>query len=131
MFCPDCGAEYRPEIRQCADCGVPLVPALPAEEAPEPGAKLVPVFRTTDPTLLPVVTSLLESADIDFYVQGGEALGLIPLGPMGSAVSRASLGAIVHVHDEDADSVREMLADIKSGAAELAEDAAVDAEDEG
>jgi hypothetical protein len=115
MFCPDCGAEYRSEITTCADCGVPLVHALPAEELPDPDAKLVPVFRTTDPTALPVVTSLLESAGIEYYVQGGEALGLIPLGPMGSAVSRASLGAIVHVHDEDAESVREMLADVKAG----------------
>jgi hypothetical protein len=116
MFCPDCGAEYRPEIRECADCGVPLVPALPPEQVPEPDAKIVPVFRTTDATVLPIVTSLLESAGIEYYVQGEEALGLIPVGAMGSAVSRASLGAIVHVHDEDAASVREMLADVKQQA---------------
>jgi len=108
---------------------VALVPALPEEEAPDPDAKLVPVFRTTDPTALPMVTSLLESAGIAYYVQGGEALGLIPLGPMGSAVSRASLGAIVHVHDEDAESVREMLAEIKAGSAELPEDAVVETDD--
>jgi len=112
MFCPDCGAEYRPEFSECAECRVPLVPALPPEEG-DPDAKIVPVFRTTDPMALPIVKSLLESADIDYYVQGEEALGLIPLGSMGSAVSRASLGAIVHVNDEDAESVREMLSDVK------------------
>lgn len=28
-FCPNCRAEYYPGIRDCADCGVPLVAALP------------------------------------------------------------------------------------------------------
>lgn len=128
MFCPDCGAEYRPEFHECAECGVPLVPALPPEEAPDPDARIVPVFRTTDAMLLPIVTSLLESAGIDYYVQGEEALGLIPVGPMGSAVSRASLGAIVHVHEEDADSVREMLAQVRQGGAGT--DGAVSREDD-
>ena len=111
MFCPDCGAEYRPEIHQCAECGVSLVPSLPAEDAPTPNAKIVPVFRTTDAMVLPIVTSLIESAGIEYFVQGKEALSLIPVGAAGSAVGRASLGAIVHVHEEDAASVREILAD--------------------
>ncbi len=111
MFCPDCGAEYRPEIHQCAECGVSLVPSLPAEDAPTPNAKIVPVFRTTDAMVLPIVTSLIESAGIEYFVQGKEALSLIPVGAAGSAVSRASLGAIVHVHEKDAASVREILAD--------------------
>ena len=122
MFCPDCGAEYRPEVRECAECGVPLVPALPAEESPTPNAKIVPVFRTTDAMLLPIVTSLIESADIDYYVQGEEALGLIPVGTMGSSVGRASLGAIVHVHEEDAASVREMLAGIKENIPDIGDE---------
>lgn len=116
MFCPDCGAEYRPEIRECADCGVPLVPALPPEEAPDPDARIVPVFRTTDAMILPIVKGLLDSAGIEYFVQGEEALGLIPVGSAGSAVARASLGAIVHVHEDDADSVREMLAEVKQHA---------------
>jgi hypothetical protein len=118
MFCPDCGAEYRPEIRECAECHVPLVPALPPEEAPEPDARIVPVFRTTDSMILPIVKSLLDSADIEYFVQGEEALGLIPVGSMGSAVARASLGALVHVREDDAESVREMLADVKHDVAD-------------
>jgi len=128
MFCPDCGAEYRPEIHQCAECQVALVPALPAEEAPEPNAKIVPVFRTTDPMILPIVTSLIESAGIEYFVQGEEALGLVPIGAMAGSVSRASLGAIVHVNDKDAASVREMLAEIKEGAAELPADVTIEFE---
>lgn len=115
MFCPDCGAEYRPEFHQCAECGVSLVPSPPAEDAPTPNAKIVPVFRTTDAMILPIVTSLIESAGIEYFVQGEGALGLIPVGAAGSAVSRASLGAIVHVREEDAASVREILADAERG----------------
>ena len=122
MFCPDCGAEYRPEMRECADCGVPLVPALPQEEAPTPDARIVPVFRTTDAMILPIVTSLIESADIEYFVQGEEALGLIPVGTMGSSVSRASLGAIVHVREEDAASVREMLAQVRQDLPDLGDE---------
>jgi len=122
MFCPDCGAEYRPEVQKCAECGVPLVPALPEEEAPTPDARIVPVFRTTDSNLLPIVTSLIESAGIEYFVQGGEALGLLPVGSMGSSVSRASLDAIVHVHEEDAASVREMLAEVRQGFPELGDE---------
>jgi len=128
MFCPDCGAEYRPEIHECAECQVVLVPALPAEAAVEPNAKIVPVFRTTDPMILPIVTSLIESAGIEYFVQGEEALGLVPIGAMAGNVSRASIGAIVHVHDEDAASVREMLAEIKEGAVELPADVTIEFE---
>ena len=112
MFCPDCGAEYRPEFTECAECGVSLVNALPAEERPDPDSKTVPVFRTSDAMLLPIVKSLLESAGIEYFVQGEEALGLLPVGAMGSSVARASVGAIIHVFDRDAAIVRELLTEV-------------------
>ena len=112
MFCPDCGAEYRPEFTECAECGVRLVDALPAEERPDPDSKTVPVFRTSDAMLLPIVKSLLESAGIEYFVQGEEALGLLPVGAMGSSVARASVGAIIHVFDRDAAIVRELLTEV-------------------
>ena len=65
------------------------------------------------PPVLPIITSLIDSAGIEFYVQGEEALSLIPVGGAGSAVGRASLGAIVHVHAEDAPSVRALLEEIR------------------
>jgi hypothetical protein len=116
MFCPDCGAEYRPEFSECADCGVSLVVNLPAEESPDHESKIVPVFRTSDAVLLPIVKSLLESADIEHFVQGEGALGLLPLGAMGSSVSRSSLasvGAIVHVFERDVETVRQLLIEVR------------------
>ena len=122
MFCPECGAEYRPEISECAECGVRLVVTLPADwrsgadsmtgRRPDPHSKTVEVFSTTDTMLLPIVKSLLESAGVDFYIQGEEALGLLPVGAMGSSVSRASLAARVHVFERDAPTVRQLLSEI-------------------
>ena len=116
MFCPDCGAEYRPEFSECADCGVALVVTLPVEEGPDPDAKIVQVFRTSDAMLLPIVKSLLESAGIEYFVQGDEALGLFPVGAMGSSVSRSSLaagGAIVHVFERYVETVRQLLTEVR------------------
>ena len=113
MFCPQCRAEYRPGFAECAECGVSLVATLPVDDAPDPDSKIVPVFRTTDSAMLPLVKSLLDSAAIEYSVQGEEALGLLPVGPMGGSVSRASLGAVIHVFERDAASVKEMLADLK------------------
>jgi predicted amidophosphoribosyltransferase len=80
MFCPDCGAEYRPEFTCCAECGARLVvtlpspvDALPAEERPDPDSKTVAVFRTSDAMLLPIVKSLVEAAGGDLRLEDSEA----------------------------------------------------------
>jgi hypothetical protein len=130
MFCPECGAEYRPQFTECAECGVHLVATLPPEEAPTPDVKLVAVFETTDAALLPVVRSLLDSENVEYSVQGEEALGLLPVGAMGRNVSlnRASLGAVIYVAEHDAEWVKHLLSTIDNdfpdlGPAGEAEDA--------
>lgn len=112
MFCPECRAEYRPEFTQCADCGVSLVDVLP-EETEDDSVKLVPVFRTTNSVLLPLVKSLLDSAGIPYLVQGEGALGLLPLGAAGSMVARSTIAAVVHVKEDDAESVKELLDELE------------------
>lgn len=115
MHCPKCGAEYRPGFSRCADCDVYLVDQ-PVDEAhdPDPHREMVEVLKTTDSILLPVVKSLLDSAGIKYVTQGEEALGVLPLGPAGAKVVRASWawGATLYVAKEDEASVREMLAQI-------------------
>jgi hypothetical protein len=64
MFCPQCKAEYRQGIAQCADCQVPLVASLP--EASESrvdttsAGPLVPLWEGED---LALHTSLIEALD--------------------------------------------------------------------
>ena len=38
MFCPNCGAEYRPGFDRCSNCAVDLVSSLPADWAGAPQA---------------------------------------------------------------------------------------------
>lgn len=136
MHCPECGAEYREGFTRCHDCDVELVSqAEPDDAGPvtDPGRAsrggdqpaLVPVFRTTDPALLPVVKSLLESARIPHFVQGEGAMNLFPLGPFGGHSSRNRLAAVLHVPPGRVDEVRELLAqelDTDDDAVELAGD---------
>jgi hypothetical protein len=78
MFCPECRSEYRDGVTQCADCNVPLVRELPE---PEPEvevptadlAELVPVLSSYDETEVLMAKSLLEAADIPYFMPG-EAL---------------------------------------------------------
>ena len=116
MYCPECKAEYREGIYECADCEVELVHQLP-EPPPPVHDDLIPVFRTTNPILLPLVKSLLDSSEVAYVVQGEEALGLFPLGAFGTKVSRASLAAVLYVKKEDADDVERLLEEIEEGEA--------------
>ncbi len=70
---------------------------------------MVRVFQTADSTLLPIIKSLLDGAGIPHVVQGDHALGLFPLGPFGTGVTRGLLGAIVLVPREHAAAAQELL----------------------
>lgn len=70
---------------------------------------LVRVFQTADSTLLPIIKSMLDGAGIPHIVQGDHALGLLPLGPFGTGVTRGLLGAIILVPREHAAAAKEIL----------------------
>ena len=114
MFCPQCAAEYREGFVECADCGVPLV-----DEAPQGPRRfsgpLVEVFRSADASLLPVVKSVLRGAGIPVVVQGDEAHGLIPLGPVGGGSDERLVGAVLLVAEGDAADAESLLAAFGSG----------------
>lgn len=118
MFCPECRAEYRDEITTCPDCDVDLVVELPVE--PELSDEdLVLVLETADVAVLPVVKSVLRSADIPFVVQGDEAMGVLPVGKigLGGLTSRGhGLSAAILVprdHEEEARALLNELPEIE------------------
>lgn len=96
MFCPECGAEYREGFVECADCEVPLTPAMP-EEPSHDGEPTVGILRTADATLLPVLKSVLAAAEIPFSVQGDESSGLFPFGPAELVPDGRRFGAVIRV----------------------------------
>jgi len=114
MYCPDCRAEYRDEIEICPDCEVQLVATLPPED---PDADLVPVFETADVSLLPVVKSLLVSAEIPCVVQGEEALSVLPVGRWGAGISQSGRGlaATIRVEKGRAREAEELLRPLAEG----------------
>ncbi|MGB3564175.1 MAG: DUF2007 domain-containing protein [Thermoanaerobaculia bacterium] len=115
MFCPKCKAEYREGILECADCGVALVESLPAKDV-HPDVELIAVFETADPALLPIVKSVLEAAEIPFFVQGDEAMGLLPVGRFATGLTQKGQGmvAIIHVDKDHEERAREVLFPIES-----------------
>ena len=114
MYCPDCRAEYREGVETCPDCEVRLVAELPPERSDE---DLVAIFETADVSLLPVVKSLLDSAEIPFIVQGDEALSVLPVGRWGAGISQSGRGlaATIRVDKERASEAEELLRPLAEG----------------
>lgn len=63
MWCPKCGAEYRPGFTTCADCRVPLVddPPAPARLDPHPDRRFVELARVPALQARMIVNSLRAS----------------------------------------------------------------------
>jgi len=70
MFCPQCRSEYRKGFTVCADCQVDLIANLPDER---PDMELVTVFDSTNPALIGIAKTVLESASIEFLAAGEDA----------------------------------------------------------
>lgn len=79
MWCPSCGAEYRPGFVRCPDCDVALVDEPPPEPEPAPprpifdisnlGPELVQVWSGTE-LAAEMIRSLLEGSEIPSAVWG-------------------------------------------------------------
>jgi hypothetical protein len=67
------------------------------EGDPAEGGDLEPLVSTADASFLPIVESLLESAGIPYVVQGESAVGLFPLGALGTTLSGRGLAAVILV----------------------------------
>ena len=112
MFCPQCRYEYKPGVNRCPDCDVELVSSLPPEEDEEVEYSApVAVFETNDSSIMLVAQSLLEAADIQFWVKAVGAGGVLtPEGnvPLGAGGSRKLL-----VRVADRDEAREILSELQ------------------
>lgn len=107
MFCPKCGAEYRPGFTHCPDCDVDLVYSLPVDDEKLPNkqldnTELVPILSTHDMTDVINIKSLLDSEGVEYLMRGEEFIYLERVDPV-----------ILCVKPEDVEHVKELLKNIK------------------
>ncbi len=81
LFCPQCRAEYREDILECAHCQRSLVAELPPQPKPQPqpDLELVTVLATGNPALMAVAKSLLEDSGIEYLTQNEGLHDLFPV----------------------------------------------------
>ena len=115
MFCPNCRVEYREGFDTCSDCEVGLVFELPPapETVRRPDLQLVRVWETHDPMALAFAKSVLESADIPFVSPNENYLRLSGITSPLLGVSPAFGPFSLQVAEEDAETARELLADVE------------------
>ena len=110
MFCPKCKYEYIPGIEECPDCKEPLVEKLP--QAKVEYVELVTVYETSDPGLIAVIKSLLESEGIRHYAKGEDLQNLFGLGTFGTGFSPLMGGVEIQVGHQDVEIAKDLLRDI-------------------
>jgi hypothetical protein len=108
MFCPKCGDEFSWDVMVCPRCDVDTVDRLPGPD-PMPDAKLVRVLATGDAGLIAFAQSLLESAEIDFFLRNDGVQDLFGLGRL-TGYSYVTGPAEVWVREDDSERARELLA---------------------
>jgi hypothetical protein len=86
MFCPQCKAEYRQGIAECADCQVPLVASLPEGQEilvdTVSAGTLIPLWEGQD---LALHTSLLQELDAASIPYFNKPMGVFPGARRGDA----------------------------------------------
>ena len=72
-YCPKCGYEYLPEVRQCPDCGEQLAarPPVAPGDSPHADEPLAPVYEAPDEVMLVMVRAVLEENCIPSVAQSG------------------------------------------------------------
>jgi hypothetical protein len=112
MFCPECGGEFVEGIERCGICNVALAHEPPSEDPLDDADALVPVLRTGDPLVVALAKSLLDGADIDFFVKGEGIQDLFAFGRVGTGFSPVTGPAEFQVRRAKANEARTVLADV-------------------
>jgi len=118
MFCPKCGAEYRPDATECVDCRVALVQQPVANSPPpagDPMLELVTVFESGNPALIALARSLLDSAEIEFATRGDALQDLFGWGRFPGGMNLLAGPVAFQVRAEDAEEAGALLRDLQRG----------------
>jgi hypothetical protein len=105
MFCPQCRSEYIESVKECPDCGVPLVDKLPPEDfdgSRDRGVFYTPLVRTYSAKDVAFIHSILGGTNIRYYIRGE---GLTHLRPLADA-------SVLMVAEDDIRDARALLKDL-------------------
>jgi hypothetical protein len=133
MYCPnsDCPdakrsgipGQYRQDINECPKCGHALVHSKPAwaeveeieqgEMVPE-YTGFVPVCSLNDVSMIPLVTSILQSANIRFFIKNEKDQTYYGSGSLGVGHNPIAGPPVVMVDPAGAEEASELLYDINT-----------------
>ena len=102
MFCPKCRVEYKQGVIRCKECDCQLVSELPPEPVME-YREFNSVFKTANPSLIPIVRSILDDAGIIYALKSSGMQQIFSTGEV-----------IFQVPEESADTARKLLVDLTS-----------------
>jgi hypothetical protein len=123
MWCPNCGAEYRPGFTHCPDCDVDLVAEVPAEPSPVGRGVSGLVDVDLGPSPVEVFIGPVIEAEMMRAVLEGSG---IPCASSGSGLQGAYPGLFPHrliVSWDDAERAREIILAARTGELDLGDGA--------
>ncbi len=97
--CPQCGETHSADGEHCDRCGAQL-------------ASEVEVLRTSEVAAIPVLKSILQSAEIPYYTQGEVMMQLFPSELLAPSLMRPRGEVRFFVAAEHADHARQLLTPI-------------------
>jgi len=113
MFCPQCKNEKDPEFTVCPECNTPLVEELPFESEPE-YVDFVTVFESGNPALIAMAKSLLECAEIQYFVNGEQSQDLFG-GHMVYGLNPVVGATEIQVAEDDVEEALTLMEDMYDG----------------
>ena len=106
MICLKCGKMYDSSVKQCPDCDIPLFDERKKTE-------LVTVLQTGDVGTIAIAKSILEDADIPYYVSNEHIQDLIGIGRFGYGFNPLSGPPGIKVSKEKAELAKQLLDKLK------------------
>jgi hypothetical protein len=84
-YCPKCRFEYKEDVKECPDCGAPLVDKLPDEESPE-GIDYVPLRTLPSRLYAEMLREALKKEGIPSFIKSDDVAITFPSHGTTSAV---------------------------------------------
>ncbi len=108
MFCPNCKTEYPDGTNRCSNCQVALVADTPETED-HTATPYAMIFETSEVDVVPVIKSLLDSAEIPYDTSGEAMMNLFPSDMLGNMMGRPGREIRFHVPEDRAEEAKALL----------------------